>query len=245
MIAAQIRGWTRTDFEDAFSGIKEIGTDAYNNPGIALLIAFSVFSIYILVTQTRRPRNRKRLRALIGPNYSEDKSFIGVRNSISVDDKSGRFAIISGGQEFLCEANEILSAEFTPSTKGSLATLAIEMASEAHPRFEMSVAFREDKLREIHRLLKVLQKQDPQPHLEQQAALLQKQDPQPHLEQQAALITENDRLFHAVERLNCSIVTLTEVAKTISDEFQQYRIDKASRQSGANTRGRNNDVGKE
>ena len=185
------------------------------------------------MTRTLRPRNRKRLRALIGPNYSEDKSFIGgfinVWNSISVDDKSGRFAIISDDREFLCAANEILSAEFTPSSKGNFSTLAIEMASEAHPRFEMSGFFRGDKLREVHRLLKVLQKQDSQPHLEQQAAL----------------ITENDRLVHAVERLNCSIVTLTEVAKTISDEFQQYRIDKASRQSGANTRGRNNDVGKE
>src|SRR5262249_11745570 len=183
MIAAQIRGWTRTDFEDAFSLIKEIGTDAYNNPGIALLIAFSVFIsvffYYIFVTP--RPENRKRLRALIGPNYSEDKSFIGLGNSISVDDKSGRFAIISRDREFLCAANEILSAEFTPLTS-FFATLAIDMASEAHPRFEMSGFFRGDKLREVHRLLKVLQKQDPQPHLEQQAALLQKQHPQPHLE---------------------------------------------------------------
>jgi hypothetical protein len=99
----------------------------------------------------------------------------------------------------------------TPLTKGSFfATLAIEMASEAHPRFEMFVVTRQGKLREVHRLLKVLQKQDPQPHLEQQAAL----------------ITENDRLVHAVERLNCSIVTLTEVAKTISDELRQYPIKK-------------------
>src|SRR5262245_42302360 len=52
------------------------------------------------MTRTVRPQNRTRLRALIGPNYSEDKSFIGVGNSISVDYKSGRFAIISDDREF-------------------------------------------------------------------------------------------------------------------------------------------------
>jgi len=201
---------TETDLENVRRLLDDIGPFISRHYWYALLIVFSVFSIYILMTRTLRPRNRKRLRALIGPNYSEDKSFIGVGNSISVDDKSGRFAIISDDCEFLCAANEILSAEFTPSSKGNFSTLAIEMASEAHPRFEMSGFFRGDKLREVHRLLKVLQKQDPQPHLEQQAAL----------------ITENDRLVHAVERLNCSIVTLTEVAKTISDELRQYPIKK-------------------
>jgi hypothetical protein len=91
--------------------------------------------------------------------------------------------------------------------------------------------FREDKLREVHRLLKVLQKQD--------------RAPQSQLEQQAASNRDNDRLVHAIERLNCSIVMLTEVAKTIYDELQHYRIDQSSRQSSASNRGQNNDVGKE
>jgi hypothetical protein len=223
---------TKTDWDNLFSFGQNIGTFISDHPWYALLIVFSVVSIYILSTWTLRPSNRARLRALIGPNYNEGKSVIGIANSISVDDKSGRFGIISDDREFLCAANEILSAEFTSSSKTSVfATLAIEMAGEAHPKFEISVLFfREDKLREVHRLLKVLQKQD--------------RAPQHQLEEQAAF-RENDRLVHAIERLNCSIVMLTEVAKTISDELQHHRIGQASRQSGASNRGQNNDVGKE
>lgn len=174
---------------------------------VALAIAAVGVPAFILIVRAGRRPQRARLRRLIGRHYSEEKSLVGIGNSISIDDKTGRFAVIDGDAALVCRAEELVSAEFHPSSKESLrASLVVVTTNPALPRFEITVVnFREDKLMQIHARLLALQKQG-------------RASKPPHNHEAAA-----DGIVPAVQELNRSIVALTETTRTLADELHRQR----------------------
>ncbi len=178
---------------------------------LAIVVVGVPASVWII--RSGRRSNRALLRKLMGKNYSDEKSLIGIGNSISIDDKARHFAVIEGDSAFVCRADELVSAECRLSSKGNpTASLIIVTTNPALPRFIMTVSeFREDKLVQIHARLLALQKQGGA------AKALQ-----PRKEAQSTAAA--DKILPAVEELNQSIIALTGVARKLVDELHKQRV---------------------
>jgi len=177
---------------------------------VLAIVAIGVPLVILLVRAGRRP-NRARLRKLIGRDYSDEKSLIGIWNSISIDDKARRFAVIVSDLTYVCTADEIVAADYKPSSKESLfAKLTVHTTNPALPIFEISVInFREDRLEQIHARLMALQKQGG--------------PAKPATGHETPPVAGDDKIT-AIEELNRSIVALTEVARKLADELHEHRM---------------------
>jgi hypothetical protein len=130
---------------------------------VVLPISLLVWPITAWICRRNR---RKALHDLLGDGFRENHSYIRCLASISVDEKSQRFAVIDSKRKVLCKAEEIIGLEFTPGTlageeaKYSKAkkVLAIETINENLPRIQITPSmFGEAQLGEIYVRLKKIQ----------------------------------------------------------------------------------------